>query len=201
MLRIFHSQGARSLRVLWLCEEMGVPYQTAEASFMKPSDEFKAVNPLRTVPVLQDGDETMIESVAMMIYIMAKYGPSDLEVKPGEPGYADYLQFLLFGEAGIAAYGNPLVGTRFMAPDDQKTNWTATYLKGAILKRLQFVADKLEGRPYVAANRFTAADISIAYIATGAKFAGIADEMPAGIKSYVDGLWQRPAYQRAAAVK
>lgn len=88
-----------------------------------------------------------------------------------------------------------------MAPDDQKTNWTATYLKGAILKRLQFVADKLQGRPYVAANRFTAADISVAYIATGAKFAGIADEMPAGIKTYVENLWQRPAYQRAAAVK
>ena len=45
MLRIYHAQGARSLRVLWLCEEMGVPYETAEASFMKPSAEFKAVNP------------------------------------------------------------------------------------------------------------------------------------------------------------
>ena len=41
MLKIYHAQGARSLRVLWLCEEMGVPYETAEASFMKPSDEFK----------------------------------------------------------------------------------------------------------------------------------------------------------------
>jgi glutathione S-transferase/3-isopropylmalate dehydratase len=201
MIKIFHSQGARSLRVLWLCEEMGVPYQTAEASFMKPSDEFKTVNPLRTVPVLQDGDVTMIESVAMMIYIMAKYGPTDLEVKPNEPGYSDYLQFLLFGEAGIAAYGNPLVGTRFLAPDDQKTNWTATYLKSAILKRLQFVADKLDGRAYVAANRFTAADICVAYIATGGKFAGIADEIPAAIKTYIEALHQRPAFQRAAAVK
>ena len=73
MLKIYHSQGARSLRVLWLCEEMGVPYETAEASFMKPSEEFKALNPLRTVPVMQDGDVTMIESVAMMIYIMAKH--------------------------------------------------------------------------------------------------------------------------------
>ena len=45
MLKVYHSQGARSLRVLWLCEEMGVPYETAEASFFKPSDEFKAINP------------------------------------------------------------------------------------------------------------------------------------------------------------
>ena len=201
MLKVYHSQGARSLRVLWLCEEMGVPYETAEASFMKPSEEFKALNPLRTVPVMQDGDVTMIESVAMMIYIMAKHGPTDLEVKPNEQGYGDYLQYLMFGEAGLAAYGNPLVGTRFMAPADQKENWTAGYLKGAILKRLAFVGDRLAGKPYVAANRFTAADISIAYIATGAKFAGIEDEIPATMKTYIDNLWQRPAFQRAAAVK
>ncbi len=201
MLRIYHSQGARSLRVLWLCEEMGVPYETAEASFFKPSDEFKAVNPLRTVPAMQDGDVSMIESVAMMIYIMNTYGPTDLEVKPNAPGYADYLQYLMFGEAGVAAYGNPLVATRFLAPDDQKQNWTAGYLKTAILKRLDFVAERLSGRPYLAADRFTAADISIAYIATGAKFAGIEDEIPAPVTAYIENLRQRPAYQRAAAVK
>jgi len=201
MLRIHHAQGARSLRVIWLCEEMGVPYETVEASFIKPSEEFKALNPLRTIPVMQDGDVTMIESVAMMIYIMAKHGPTDLEVKPNEDGYADYLQYLMFGEAGLAAYGNPLVGTRFMAPEDQKQNWTATYLKSTLLKRLEFVGARLAGRPYVAANRFTAADISIAYIANGAKYAGIQDEIPPTVKTYIENLWQRPAYQRAAAVK
>lgn len=201
MLKVYHSQGARSLRVLWLCEEMGVPYETAEASFLKPSDEFKAVNPLRTVPAMVDGDVRMIESVAMMIYIMAKYGPTDLEVKPNEAGYADYLQFLLFGEAGVAAYGNPLVATRFLAPEDQKQNWTAGYLKSAILKRLEFVGDKLGGKSFIAADRFTAADISVAYIVTGAKFAGIDEDIPASVKDYVANLHQRPAYQRAAAVK
>jgi len=201
MLRIYHAQGARSLRVLWLCEEMGVPYETAEASFMKPSDEFKAVNPLKTVPAMKDGDVTMIESVAMMIYIMSKYGPTDLDVKPNEAGYGDYLQYLMFGEAGLAAYGNPLVGTRFMAPDDQKENWTAGYLKKTMLKRLEFVGDRLGGKQFVAADRFTAADISIAYIANGARYAGIEKEIPVSVMSYIEKLWERPAYQRAAAVK
>jgi len=201
MLKIYHSQGARSLRVLWLCEEMGVPYETAEASFFKPSAEFKAVNPLRTVPAMVDGDVRMIESVAMMIYIMSKHGPTDLDVKPNEPGYADYLQFLLFGEAGVAAYGNPLVATRFLAPEDQKQNWTAGYLKNAIIKRLEFVGERLGGKQYVAADRFTAADISVAYIVTGAKFAGIDEDIPASVKDYVAQLHKRPAYQRAAAVK
>jgi len=201
MLKIYHSQGARSLRVLWLCEEMGVPYETAEASFFKPSDEFKTVNPLRTVPAMQDGDVSMIESVAMMIYIMAKHGPTDLEVKPNEPGYADYLQFMLFGEAGVAAYGNPLVATRFMAPDDQKQNWTVGYLTNAIIKRLEFVCERLGDKEYVAANRFTAADISVSYIVSAAKFADIEDKIPACMRAYYDNLAQRPAFQRAAAVK
>lgn len=201
MLTIYHSQNARSVRVVWLCEEMGVPYRTAEASFFKPSAEFAAANPLRTVPAMTDGDVTMIESVAMMLYIMGKHGPTDLEVKPQEPDYAAYLQFLLFGEAGLAAYGNPLVATRYRAPDDQKQNWTAAYLKDAILKRLEFVSQRLNGRTYIAADRFTAADISVAYIANGAKFAGIEDEIPAPVKSYIENLWRRPAYQRAAAVK
>ena len=88
-----------------------------------------------------------------------------------------------------------------MAPDDQKTNWTATYLKGAILKRLEFVGQRLAGKPYLAANRFTAADISIAYIATGAKFVGIEDELPAQHQSVRREPRQRPAFQRAAVVK
>jgi len=200
MLKIYHAQGSRSLRVVWLCEEMGVPYETAEASFFKPSDEFKAANPLRTVPAMQDGDVSMIESVAMMIYIMNKFGPTDLDVKPGEPGYADYLQFLMFGEAGMAAYGNPVVATRYMAPDDQKQNWTVDYLKSAIIKRLNFTADKLGDKLYVAADRFTAADISVSYICAAAKFAGIENDIPARIKAYHEALAQRPAYQRAAAV-
>lgn len=201
MLKIFHSQGARSLRVVWLCEEMGVPYETAEASFFKPSDAFKAANPLRTVPAMQDGDVSMIESVAMMIYIMAKHGPTDLEVKPNEPGYSDYLQYLMFGEAGLAAYGNPLVATRFMAPDDQKQNWTVEYLTNAIVKRLEFVCERLGDKPYVAANRFTAADISVAYIVSAAKWANIEDKIPPRMRAYYDNLAQRPAFQRAAAVK
>lgn len=201
MLKVYHAQGARSLRVLWLCEEMGVPYETAEASFFKPSEEFKSVNPLRTVPAMTDGDVRMIESVAMMIYIMAKHGPTDLEVKPNEPGYADYLQYLMFGEAGIAAYGNPLVATRFLAPDEQKQNWTVTYLENAIVKRLEFVCDRLGDKQFVAANRFTAADISVAYIVAASKFAGIDERVPPRMRAYYDNLAQRPAFQRAAAVK
>ena len=200
MLTIYHMPGARSVRVLWLCEEMGVPYETREASFLNPSEEFIALNPLRTIPAIKDGDVTMFDSIAIMTYIMNKYGPTELEVKPNEPAYPDYLQYLQFAESGVTIYGNPLIATRYQAPDDQKANWTAAYLEKAIERRLQFAEARLEGRDYLAGNRFTAADIALAYLGGFLKFAGVADRAPRGFMAYCERITARPAYQRALLV-
>jgi glutathione S-transferase len=198
MLKIFHAPRSRSLRIVWLCEEMGVPYEIAAVRFGDPSPELLAVNPLKSLPALQDGSVTMIESVAMMIYIAAKYGPTDLELTPGDPDYAKYLQFLLFGEAGLAMYGNPLVATKFFAPEDKRANWTADYLKQTFVKRLGFVETHLGDSPYIVGNRFTAADISVGYAIGLTGFAADVEPSPK-LKSYHDRLTARPAYQRAVA--
>ncbi len=175
---------------------MGLPYEIVAVKIGEPSAELLAVNPLKSLPTLQDGAVTMIESVAMMIYIMGKYGPTDLELMPGDPGYARYLQFLLFGEAGMAMYGNPLVATKFFAPQDERANWTSDYLKATLAKRLRFVDDHLGESRYLLGDRFTAADISVGYTIGIAGFA--ADiELSATLKAYHERLKARPAYQRA----
>ena len=143
MLKIFHAPRTRSHRIVWLCEEMGVPYEIAAVKFGDPSPELLDVNPLKSLPALRDGPVTMIESIAMMLYIMGRYGPTDLELMPSDPNYARYLQFLLFGEAGLAMYGNPLVATKFFAPEDKRANWTSDYLKATFAKRLGFVENHL----------------------------------------------------------
>jgi glutathione S-transferase len=198
MLKIFHAPRSRSFRIVWLCEEMGVPYESVAVNFRDPSPEFLAVNPLKSLPVLQDGEVSMIESVAMMLYIMAKYGPTDLALKAEDPGYANYLQFLLFGEAGLAMYGNPLVATKFLAPEDKRDNWTAEYLKNTFAKRLGFVETNLGDSPYIAGDRFTAADMSVGYSIGMAGFAADIELSPK-LKSYHERLKSRPAYQRAVA--
>jgi glutathione S-transferase len=197
MLKIFRAPRSRSLRIVWLCEEMGVAYESVAVNFRDPSPEFLAVNPLRSLPVLQDGDVSMIESVAMMLYIVAKYGPTDLALTPGDRGYAKYLQFLLFGEAGLAMYGNPLVATKFMAPEQKRDNWTAEYLKSTFAKRLNFVETELRDSPYIAGERFTAADISVGYSIGMAGFAADIELSPT-LSSYHERLKSRPAYQRAS---
>jgi glutathione S-transferase len=198
MLKIFHAPRTRSLRIVWLCEEMGIPYEIAAVKFGAPSPELLAVNPLKSLPAIQDGAVTMIESIAIMLYIMGKYGPTDLELKPSDPDYARYLQYLLFGEAGLAMYGSPLVATKLWAPEDERTNWTGEYLKAAFAKRLSFVDTHLGDAAYVVSDRFTAADISVGYTIGMANFA--ADiEPPRKLQNYLERLKERPAYQRAAS--
>jgi glutathione S-transferase len=198
MLKIFHAPRTRSHRIVWLCEEMGLPYELTAVKFGDPSPEFLAVNPLKSLPALQDGDVTMVESIAIMLYIMGKYGPTDLDLKPGDPDYAKYLQFLLFGEAGMAMYGNPLVATKFFAPEDKRANWTSEYLRSTFAKRLGFVDNHLGDSPYIASNRFSAADISVGYTIGMAGFACGIEPSPR-LQAYHDRLKARPAYQRAVS--
>ncbi len=198
MLKIFHSPRARSLRIVWLCEELGLPYETVAVKIGEPSPDLLAVNPLRSLPAMQDGAVTMIESIAMMIYIMGTYGPTDLELLPGDPNYARYLQFLLFGEAGMAMYGNPLVATKFFAPQDKRANWTNDYLKATFAKRLRYLDDQLGGAQYLVGDRFTAADISVGYTIGIAGFAADIELSPT-LQAYHERLKSRPAYQRAVS--
>jgi glutathione S-transferase len=198
MLRIFHAPRTRSHRIVWLCEEMGVPYEIAAVKFGDPSPELLAVNPLKSLPTLQDGAVTMIESIAMMLYIMGRFGPTDLELKSGDADYARYLQFLLFGEAGMAMYGNPLMATKFFAPEEKRANWTSDYLKTAFAKRLDFVDGELGDSPFIMGTRFTAADISVGYTIGMAKIAADIEPSPK-LRAYHERLKARPAHQRAVS--
>jgi glutathione S-transferase len=200
MLTIYHAPRARSFRIIWLCEEMALPYEAKLESFGDPSADFLDANPLRALPAIRDGDVTMIESIAIMLYIMGKYGPTPLDVGPKEPDYPRYLQFLMFGEAGMAMYGNPLVATKFFCPDEAKRdNWTVGYLKSAFTKRMGFIEDRLGDGPYIVGERFTAADISVGYSLGMAKFAADIEPTPK-LGAYLARLAERPAYQRARAI-
>lgn len=198
MLTIYHAPQARSHRIIWLCEEMGVPYAVKAESFGAFSPEFLEINPLRSLPAMRDGDVTMIESIAMMMYIMAKHGPTPLDVKPEEAAYPRYLQFLMFGEAGMAMYGNPLVATKFMCPEDQRASWTADYLRKTLGRRVKYMEAQWGEAPFIVGDRFTAADISVGYSLGMMSFAGDLD-LPPRCAAYVRRLAERPAYQRALA--
>ncbi|HCK84194.1 MAG TPA: glutathione S-transferase [Hyphomonadaceae bacterium] len=199
MFTIFHTPRSRSMRVIWLCEEMGAPYEVKPASFFEPTPEFLEANPLRTIPAFKDGDVRMTESIAIMVYMMEKCGPTDLAVKPNEPAYADYLQYLIFSEATAAAPANALIAGKFLAKDGAGENWTSGYIIEALSKRAAFLEDRLKSREFVAGDRFTAADIAIAYTIGLLGFVGVSGGEAS--QSYHERMTARPAYQRAAAIQ
>lgn len=201
MLTIYHTPPSRSVRIVWLCEEMGLPYRAVTVPFGgEPPAEFGAASPLGQLPAIQDGDVRMIESIAIMQYLMARHGPTKLAVAPDEKDFPTYLQFLEFGEAGLCSIGNALVATKFRAPPEQQKNWTSDYIVEAQRKRLGVVEKHLsEGREFIAADRFTAADISVGFAIGVYKYFGVVRRGGPDLEAYYERITARPAYQKATA--
>lgn len=165
MITVFGGQTSRSLRVVWLMEEMGLAYRVRHVDMFAADDdaEFLAANPAVYIPVLVEGDVTMVESVAMMEYLTGRYGPTPLAPAPDDPAFPAYLQFLHLGEAGLAALMMPTIVSRFLAPEAERQNWGASWAQEAAERRLRLVRGQLARSPYMAGERFTAADISVTY--------------------------------------
>ena len=87
----------RGFRVVWLLEEMGLPYRPRPVDLLagvEKDTEFLAINPAGFIPAIQDGDVTMVESIAIMEYLMARYGPTPLAPEPHDPTFPAFQQIL-----------------------------------------------------------------------------------------------------------
>jgi len=156
----------RGFRVVWLLEEMGLPYRLRPVDLLagvKNDPEFLAINPAGFIPALQDGDATLVESIAIMQYLMARHGPTPLAPAPHDRSYPTYLQFLLLGEAGLAMSMYIVNVSLRLAPEAERNNWTARKALQIFESRLGLVTRQLERTPYLAGDEFTAADISVTY--------------------------------------
>lgn len=122
---------------------------------------FLAINPANYIPALQDGEVVMVESIAIMEYLMARYGPTPLAPAATDAAFPTYQQFLHLGEAGLATLMMPVVVSRFIAPEAERANWGAQWRLQSFQKRLRLVEARLENSPYLAGETFTAADISV----------------------------------------
>ncbi len=165
MITVWGGQTSRSIRVVWVLEEMGVPYRLRQVDMLaaEQDPEFLAINPADYIPAIEDGDVVMVESIAIMEYVMGRYGPTPIALAPTDPNYSNYQQFLHLGEAGLATLMMPVVVSRFIAPETERENWGATWCLQAIQKRLALVSQRLASSPFLAGDAFTAADISVTY--------------------------------------
>ena len=189
----------RGFRVAWLLEEMGLPYRMRAVDLLdgiENDSEFLAINPAGFIPAIVDGDTVMVESIAILEYLLARHGPSPLAPSPSDADFATYLQFLHMGEAGLAGPINTIVATIILAPEAEKANWTTKWARGSFESRLGLVSRQLAKTPYIAGERFTAADISVTYALQFAQRTigyGLADTE----RAYIARTTGRETYGRA----
>jgi glutathione S-transferase/3-isopropylmalate dehydratase len=199
MINVFGGSTSRSLRVVWLLEEMGLPCRIRPVNMLDEEQDagLLAVNPAYYIPVMQDGEVTMVESVAIMQYLMARYGPTPLAPGPDDPGFSDYQQFLHLGEAGLATLMMPVIVSGFLAPEAERNNWAARWALECVANRMKLVRRQLARAPYMAGEAFTAADISVSYALDLSQKTGIGLELGEPELAYLACTTARPAYQRA----
>jgi glutathione S-transferase/3-isopropylmalate dehydratase len=189
----------RGFRVVWLLEEMGLPYRLRGVDLLagvEDDAEFLAINPAGFIPAIRDGDVTMVESIAIMEYLAARYGPTTLAPAVDDPAFPAYQQFLHLGEAGLAASIYFVSGARHIAPEGERDNWSARQAMSVFTSRLTLVTRQLQRAPYMAGDAFTAADISIGYaLELARKNAGVV--LADLEQAYMARLRARPGYRRA----
>ncbi len=202
MITLHHCPRARSFRVLWTLEELGIPYTLKMEPFPPRfrSENYLEINPLGTVPTFFDGAHRMTESTAICQYLVTRNGPTPLAVAPEEAGYADYLNFLVMGEATLTFPQTIYLRYAMFEPDERKNPQAATDYTAWFAARLKAAFTFIPG-PYVAADRFTIADISMGYAIMLANGIGIGHAVCEPAQAYFEHLKQREGFLRAVAAE
>ncbi len=202
MITVYGRPPTRALRVIWMLEEMGLPYHLQNVDFARRTSDadFMQANPIGSFPALRDGDVTMTESCAILEYLGNRYGPTKLTPTPHDPSYPVYLSFLHLGEASLCGPMNVIIATRFYAPESQKQHWGLDYAIDNFLRKAVALKRRLGESAYLAGPDFTAADISCGYAIGFARSLGVGDRLDPILVDYLDRLLDRPAYKRAAVV-
>jgi glutathione S-transferase len=200
MLTVHHLGKSQSERIVWLCEELGIPYELKRYErvpvTMLAPPEYKMLHPLGAAPVITDGDVVLAESAAIIEYIAAKHGKGRLVQAADHPDFAEFLYWFHFANGTLQpATGRNLILGRLSLPAD---NPLLRAMKGRLDLALGLVESRLGKVEYFAGRDFTAADIMIVFTLTTMRHFLPFDLAPyPAILAYLQRIGKRDAYQRA----
>jgi len=201
MIRIYHVPLTRSLRVIWLCEELGLPYEAIPVDFsaeFRMSEEWLRMNPVGKVPVLTDGDLTLFESGAMVQYLLDRYGKGALQPAHGTPEHAIYLQWSWFAEATFARPLGEIVNHRRVFAKADRSAAVIAEMQDRARLCVNAVDQALDGKAYLLGDEFSAADIMMGYSLMLTERLAPGD-FPDNVARYASALFSRPGYKAALA--
>ena len=200
MITIYHLDTSRSERIVWLMEELGLPYDL-EVFERRPDifapDELKHVHPLGRAPVIRDGDTVLAESGAIVEYIVARHGGGRLAVAPDEPDFARYLYWLHYAEGSLMLQLLREVSLERMVPDADALPGMARVRETTRL-HLAAVEAHLAAFAHFAGSSFTAADVMMVFpFTTMRRFRPLDLGPHPALRDYLARIEARPAYRRA----
>ena len=200
MLTVHHLGKSQSERIVWLCEELAIPYQlkhyTRDAVTMLSPPDLLALHPMGTAPVISDGDLLLGESAAIVEYIIVKHGGGRLALGVDHPAFAQYLYWFHFSNGNLQpVMGRNMILNRLSLPAD---NPMLVSTKGRLARALGLVDTRLSDSEYLAGEEFTAADIMSVFSLTTMRYFYPADLSPyRHVLAYLQRISARPAYQKA----
>lgn len=202
MLKIHHLGHSQSERIVWLCEELELPYEllhyTRDPVTKLSPPELQALHPLGAAPLIEDGDLLLAESAAIVEYIIVKHGGGRLKPGPDHPDYAAFLYWFHFANGNLQpGVGRLMMVSRAKLPADHP-------VQASVQMRLDRLLVLLEARlaetRYLAGEQFTAADIMSVFSLTTMRLFQPIDLAPyRSIRAYLRRIGERPAYRRAMA--
>lgn len=203
MITIHHLGISQSDRIVWLMEELNLPYKlkwyNRGADRLAPP-EYLALHPAATSPVIEDGGRVLAESVVILEHICHRHAGGKLTVGPGQPNYEDYLYWMLFNNNVQALFFGKF------ALSDLPTHTPSSDLMRTLIKRREeayyhHLDQRLAGSKYLAGPEFTCADIMVVFNITSLPLFGgrACDDLP-NVMAYMERIGQRPAYQKAMSI-
>lgn len=195
MITLRHAPRSRSSSILWLLEELGVPYKIALTPIVYGNgqgaaapESYRAIHPHKKVPAIEDDGRPVFESSAIVLYLADKYSLGNLAPKLDDPRRAAYLTWLVY----YAATMGPVVAARFRGWDTESPTGF-----GTMEDMEAFLSQTLEAHPYIVGDSFTAADILVGGAVRFFKGTFLLDK-PC-YNHYIARLDARPAFKRAQA--
>jgi glutathione S-transferase len=202
MLTVHHLGRSQSERIVWLCEELEIPYElktyTRDPKTMLAPPDYKALHEIGSAPVITDGGLVLAESAAIVDYIIATYGKGRLILGVGDPDFASYLYWFHFANGTLQpSLGRMMMLNRLKLADDDPVLAVAQ-------ARLDRAFDLVESRcgeaEYLAGNAFTTSDVMMGFSLTTMRYFQPYDlARRPNIVRYLARIGARPAYQRAMA--
>jgi len=203
MLKLHFAPNSRAGRIVWLLEELQLPYEMNRMAFHPKdlkSDAHRARHPLGRVPVLEDGDVSIYESGAIIDYVLERHKNGGLKPAVNDVRFPDYLQWFHYCEGMVMPAVNTIVVQTVLLPEDRRDATVLAQAQRLLAKSLEPVNTALEGRDYLIGD-FSAADIMLGHACFMSNRLGcVADDM-LHLKAYIAKVTARPAFQTAITMQ